>query len=46
LVSASYREIFDRNFRGVLDRKAWQIVAFPPRRRRRSVGDQLELKLH
>jgi hypothetical protein len=46
LVSSSYREVFDRDLRGVLDRKAWQIVAFPPRRRRRSVGVQLELKLH
>jgi hypothetical protein len=47
LVSSSYREVFDRDLKGVLDRKNWQIVPFPPRRgRRRSVGVQLELKLH
>jgi len=47
LVSSSYREVFDRDLRGVLDRKDWQIVAFSPRRRRRRpVGTQLELKLH
>jgi hypothetical protein len=47
LVSSSYREVFDRDLKGVLDRKNWQIVPFPPHRRRRSsVGAQLELKLH
>jgi hypothetical protein len=47
LVSSSYREVFDRDLKGILNRKAWQIVAFPPRRRRhRPVGVQLELKLH
>jgi hypothetical protein len=47
LVSSSYREVFDRDLKRVLDRKNWQIVAFPPRpRRRRSIGAQLEPKLH
>ena len=47
LVSSSYREVFDRDLQGVLDRKNWQIVPFTPHRRRRSsVGAQLELKLH
>jgi hypothetical protein len=45
LVSSSYREVFDRDLKGVLDRQDWQIVPFPSRRPRRSVG-QLELKLH
>ena len=47
LVSSSYREVFDRDLRGVLDRKDWQIVAFSPRRRRRRrpVGTPLDLKL-
>jgi len=47
LVSSSYREVFDRDLKGILDRKDWQIVAFPPRQRRRApVGVQLELNLH
>ena len=47
LVSSSYRQVFDRDLKGVLARKNWQIVPFPPHgRRRRSVGVQLELKLH
>jgi hypothetical protein len=47
LVSSSYREVFDRDLKGVLDRKDWQIVAFPLRRQRRRSDDvQLELQLH
>jgi hypothetical protein len=46
-VSSSYREIFDHELRGVLEREEWQIV--PVRRRRatrRSSGRQLELNLN
>ena len=46
-VSSSYREIFDHELRGVLEREEWQIV--PIRRRRatrRSSGRQLELNLN
>jgi len=46
LVSSSYREVFDRDLKDILDRKDWEIVRFLPRRRRRSAGAELELKLH
>jgi hypothetical protein len=34
-VSSSYREVFDRELRNVLERYGWQIVRFLPRRRTR-----------
>jgi hypothetical protein len=46
-VSSSYREIFNHELRGVLEREEWQIV--PVRRRRatrRPSGRQLELNLN
>ena|ERR1700680_782203 len=46
-VSSSYREVFDRDLKNVLERREWQIV--PVRRRRtarRPSGNQLELKLN
>ena len=46
-VSRSYRELFDRDLKGVLAREQWQI--FPIKRgirRRRRSGAQLELKLN
>jgi len=46
-VSRSYRELFDRDLKGVFAREQWQIVPIKRgiRRRRRSDG-QLELKLN
>jgi uncharacterized protein VirK/YbjX len=46
-VSPSYRELFDRDLKNVLEREDWQIVPLKrrARTRRRNVA-QLELKLH
>jgi hypothetical protein len=47
LVSASYREVFDRDLKNVLTREEWQIVPVKRRRAaRRPSGTQLELKLN
>jgi hypothetical protein len=46
-VSSSYREVFDRHLKNVLERADWQIVQLPRRRRgRRPSGNQFELNLH
>jgi hypothetical protein len=46
-VSPSYRELFDRDLKNVLEREDWQIVPLKRRTRtRRRNGAQLELKLH
>jgi len=34
-VSSSYREVFDRDLKDVLERAGWQIVPLPRRRRSR-----------
>jgi len=46
-VSASYRELFDRDLRAALAREHWRIVPINrvPRTRRRK-GEQLEFKLN
>ena len=44
-VSASYREVFDRDLKNVLERADWQIVPLKVRTRtRRRSGTQLELE--
>ena len=46
-VSASYRELFDRDLKSVLEREAWRIVPLKRRTRRRRDHDaQLEFKLN
>jgi hypothetical protein len=46
-VSPSYRELFDRDLRNVLEREDWQIVPLKRRTRARRRNDsQLELKLN
>jgi hypothetical protein len=46
-VSSSYREIFDRDLRNVLERKDWQIVPVSRRRRMPALSSaQFELNLH
>jgi hypothetical protein len=46
-VSSSYREVFDRDLRNVLEREDWHIVPLLPRRRtRRPSSIQFELNLH
>lgn len=46
-VSSSYREMFDRDLKSVLERKEWQIVPVKPQRHRSPRGSgQLEFKLN
>jgi hypothetical protein len=46
-VSPSYRELFDRDLKNVLEREDWQIVPLKRRTRtRRRNHAQLEFKLH
>jgi hypothetical protein len=46
-VSSSYRELFNRDLKSVLEREHWQIVPLKRRsRRRRRNAAQLELTLH
>jgi hypothetical protein len=46
-VSPSYRELFDRDLKTVLEREEWQIVPLQRRTRARRRNDaQLELKLN
>jgi hypothetical protein len=46
-VSPSYRELFDRELKTILEREKWKIVALRRRTRaRRRNGAQLELKLN
>jgi hypothetical protein len=46
-VSPSYRELFDRDLKNVLEREDWQIVPLKRRTRTRRRNDaQLEFKLH
>ena len=47
-VSPSYRELFDRDLKNVLEREDWQIIALKRRfaRTRRRNDAQLEFKLH
>ena len=46
-VSASYRELFDRDLKSVLESEAWRIVPLKRRTRKRRDHDaQLEFKLN
>jgi len=47
-VSASYREVFDRDLKNILEREEWRIVPIKRRRRaaRHASGAQLLLKLN
>jgi hypothetical protein len=45
-VSSSYREVFDRDVKSVLEFKDWQIVPVSRRTRAHRRGRQLELKLN
>jgi hypothetical protein len=46
-VSPSYRELFDRDLKSVLEREAWRIVPLKRRtRNRRGHDSQLEFKLN
>jgi hypothetical protein len=46
-VSASYRKVFDRDLKSVLEREDWQIVPLPRRKgSRRPSNNQFELNVH
>jgi hypothetical protein len=46
-VSASYREVFDRDLKSILEREDWQIVPLPRRKGgRQPSNNQFELNVH